>query len=182
MPRKALAPASRLSWMPCRVTSADTPSLDEMCDLLADAVRDGASVGFLAPLPHATAVEYWTSVYALLDGDHYLWIVESEGKVIGSVQLAACTKPNGRHRAEVQKLLVRTTHRGQGLATRLMAALESFSQSIGCTLLVLDTESGSSAEGVYRHMGWQRVGEIPEYAGRPDGQLIATAVYFKRMV
>ena len=33
---------------------------------------------------------------------------------------------------------------------------------------------------VYRRLGWQKVGEIPEYAAMPDGELRATAYYYKR--
>ena len=49
----------------------------------------------------------------------------------------------------------------------------------GRTLLVLDTLAGSDAEPVYRHLGWQRAGEIPKYAASPDGQLFPTVYYYK---
>ena len=62
-----------------------------------------------------------------------------------------------------------------------MSSAEAFARANGRTTLVLDTEAGSLAESVYRKLGWQRVGEIPQYAGKPDGQLIATAVYYKLM-
>ncbi len=62
-----------------------------------------------------------------------------------------------------------------------MAALEVHAAGGGRSLLVLDTIAGSAAECVYRHLGWQRVGEIPGYAAMPDGELRATAYYFKRL-
>jgi acetyltransferase len=45
---------------------------------------------------------------------------------------------------------------------------------------VLDTIAGLPAESVYRHLGWHKAGEIPEYAAMPDGELRATAYYYKR--
>jgi hypothetical protein len=46
---------------------------------------------------------------------------------------------------------------------------------------VLDTLLGSHAENVYRHLGWQRAGEIPDFAAAPDGELFPTVYYFKRL-
>jgi acetyltransferase len=36
-------------------------------------------------------------------------------------------------------------------------------------------------EGVYRHLGWHRVGEVPGYAADPDGTLMPTAYYYKQL-
>jgi hypothetical protein len=53
---------------------------------------------------------------------------------------------------------------------------------LGRTLLLLDTEPGSVAELLYRHMGWRRVGEIPEFAMRPDASgLRPSALWYKRL-
>ncbi len=93
--------------------------------------------------------------------------------------MVAHLSANARHRAEIQKLQVLSSFRGQGLSTRLMSAAEAFARANGRTTLVLDTEAGSLAESVYRKLGWQKVGEIPRYAATPDGQLIATAYYYK---
>jgi acetyltransferase len=52
----------------------------------------------------------------------------AQGEVAGSVQLALVQKENGRHRAEVQKLLVHSRFRNQGLGRRLMDAIEREAQ------------------------------------------------------
>ncbi len=161
------------------ITVCDERLLVELSELLIDAVHGGASVGFLAPLSQQTATLYWERTCASIGEHFFLWVAEVDGKVVGSVQLAACTKDNGRHRAEIQKLLVHSTYRGRGIAGELMRIAETMAGAIGCTLLVLDTEVGSTAESIYQHLGWQKAGEIPNYAGRPDGQLIATAYYYK---
>lgn len=163
-----------------RIESAEAPVIDGLCALLADAVHDGASVGFLAPLARETALAYWRQVCAALPDGMVLWIAESAGQVVGTVQLALCGKENGSHRADVHKLLVLTLHRGRGIAAALMKAAEEYAAANGRTLLVLDTIAGSPAEFVYRHLGWQKVGEIPDYAAMPDGELRPTAYYYKR--
>jgi acetyltransferase len=163
-----------------RIESADAPVFAGLCALLIDAVDDGASVGFLAPMTDAKALAYWQPVLAGLQGGMVLWVAEAEGRVVGTVQLALNGKENGRHRADVRKLLVLRSHRGRGIAAQLMKAVDEYAAANGRTLLVLDTIAGSPAEFVYRHLGWRKVGEIPDYAAMPDGELRPTAYYYKR--
>jgi GNAT superfamily N-acetyltransferase len=108
-----------------------------------------------------------------------LWVAEAGGQVVGSVQLALCPKENGAHRAEVQKLFVHSSARGQGISSLLMGAAEAEARRRQRSLLVLDTLLGSHAENVYRHLGWTRAGEIPDFATTPDGELFPTVYYFK---
>jgi hypothetical protein len=61
----------------------------------------------------------------------------------------------------------------------LLAAAEGSALSAGKTLLVLDTVTGSDGERLYARQGWQRCGEIPEYALMPDGKPCATTIFFK---
>jgi acetyltransferase len=164
-----------------RVAGDDTALLAPLGDLLVDAVHSGASIGFLAPLAPATARRYWDEVYASLDDGRLLWVAESAGRVVGTVQIGLCDKDNGRHRAEVQKLLVHTGARGRGIATLLMQAVEAEARRQGRSLLFLDTLRASAAEEVYRHLGWQRAGEIPDYAAAPDGKIFPTVLYYKQL-
>ena len=98
------------------------------------------------------------------------------------MQLAPCLKPNGRHRGEVMKLLVHRRARGRGIASALLAALEAHAHATGLSLLVLDTEAGSPAEALYRHLGWRYGGSIPGYALTPDGAPHATVYLYKPLV
>ena len=164
-----------------QVTEPEQALIPPLCELLIDAVHNGASVGFLAPLSIDRATRYWQQVLASLGEGLLLWVAEADGKIAGSVQLAPSQKENGRHRAELQKLFVHSAFRGQGISTRLMSAAETAARAVGCTLLVLDTLAGSGAEAVYQHLGWQRAGEIPNFAAGSDGQLHPTVYYFKSL-
>ena len=162
-----------------RVAAADESVQQGLCELLVDAVDGGASIGFLAPLALTRAREYWRDVFREVPRGLVLWIAEEGGRIVGTIQLNPCRKDNAPHRAEVQKLFVLGSHRGRGIASKLLAEVEAFARSDGRTLLVLDTEKASAAESVYRRRGWQRAGEIPDYALTPSGALHPTVYYYK---
>jgi acetyltransferase len=162
-----------------RVNSADTSLLEGLVQLLVDVVDGGASVGFLDPLPPATAQRYWEQVLASLGESLAMWVALIDERVVGSVQLAPCLKDNGRHRADLQKLQVLSACRGQGISSRLMDVAEDFARSDRRSLLVLDTLAGSDAEFIYRHRGWIKAGEIPCFAADSQGKLHPTAYYYK---
>ncbi|MGX5220992.1 GNAT family N-acetyltransferase [Pseudomonas segetis] len=153
-----------------------------LVELLFDAVRHGASVGFLADLSEDQAYDYMSLVQAGVNaGNLLLWVVVDNEQVLASVQLELCQKANGRNRAEVQKLLVLHQVRRHGLGQQLMRAVEQEAIKQRRGLLYLDTEAGSTAEAFYRSQGYQRVGELPNYCQSPDGSYSPTAIYFKTM-
>jgi acetyltransferase len=155
---------------------------DGLIELLRDSVESGASVGFLAPLKRELAEAFWRDMLREVGSARVILIATTEnGDVAGSVQLALGQKENGRHRAEVQKLLVHSRYRNQGLGRRLMEAIEIEAQQRGITLLVLDTIEGELAEQLYLKLGYIRVGEIPNYASFPDGRLWATVIFYKEL-
>ncbi|WP_435811238.1 GNAT family N-acetyltransferase [Streptomyces termitum] len=154
-----------------------------LADLLVDAVDDGASVGFLAPLDPARAAAWWTSAaQETARGAREVWAAHGpDGALTGVVTLVRTATPNGRHRGEVARLLVHRSARGRGLGRRLLAAAEAHAAATGLTLLVLDTQTGSPAERLYRGAGWTAAGTIPEYASDPAGTPRATTLYYKRL-
>ena len=99
---------------------------------------------------------------------------------VGTVSLALESRPNGRHRAEVVKLMVHPSARGRGLARALLATAEAAAAAAGADLLLLDTETDSSAEHLYRSAGWTRYGVVPGYAADPHGTLRDCSFFYKR--
>jgi GNAT superfamily N-acetyltransferase len=70
--------------------------------------------------------------------------------------------------------------RGEGIGARLMREVEAFATRRGHRLLVLDTRAHSEAEHLYRKLGWQAFGSVPDYASDPDGTLAYCVFFFKR--
>ena len=155
-------------------------ALPELNTLLIDTVTRGASIGFLPPLSEEESSAYWNSVLdKVAQQTVVLLVARQEGKVIGTVQLELATKPNARHRAEVQKLMVLQSQRGQGISKLLMGAIEGVAQEHKRTLLVLDTRQGDVAEQLYRKIGYIEAGVIPSYARNAEGALDATVLFYK---
>ncbi|WP_431782157.1 N-acetyltransferase family protein [Streptomyces chumphonensis] len=155
---------------------------DTLARLLVDVVADGASVGFLAPLPHAEARSWWLArADAVTAGAALVWVARTpDGRAVGTITLTPGGMPNGRHRADVAKLMVHPDARGRGVARDLLRAAEDAAREAGFTLLVLDTETGSPAERLYRAAGWTEAGTVPDYAADPAGVLRPTTYYYKR--
>ncbi|MFN0186614.1 MAG: N-acetyltransferase family protein [Aquabacterium sp.] len=152
---------------------------EALATLLIDCVQAGASIGFLAPLSRDEANAFWDGVHADIGPDHPIWFGWLGDQLAGTVQLDRARRANGRHRAEVCKLMVSPVARRQGLARALMTAAEDQARRLGLQLLHLDTMAGSEAEPLYRGLGWRFSGQIPLFAGWPDGALGATAIYWK---
>lgn len=156
--------------------------MDELVALLQDAVADGASIGFLWPMDNAVAEGFWRGVARETgEGSRVLLLATAEGKVVGTIQLGLCMRPNGLHRAEVQKLMVHTRWRRRGTGNALMAAVEQVAREQNRTLLYLDTEPGKPAEAMYERLGWSRTGEIPGYACAPDGRRHSTVIFYREL-
>lgn len=158
-------------------TRAARPALST---LLKDVVDDGASVGFLPPLSVEEAGTYWDGVAAALaGGNRRLWIARAGDGIVGTVQLDLEPRANGRHRAEVTKLMVLTSSRRRGIGRALMQAAEEEARRLGRTTLFLDTRLGDPSERLYRSLGWTFAGSIPEYARSGNDALDANAIYYR---
>ncbi|WP_394516278.1 GNAT family N-acetyltransferase [Pantoea sp. SGAir0430] len=158
------------------------PLLASLCEVLHGCVADGASVGFIDADDRAVMARFWQDkIYSLASGDNQLLVAWQAGEIVATVMLGFSSMPNGRHRAEISKLLVHPRARRQGIARRLMLRAEQLAQQLGKTLLVLDTRSGDVASALYLSLGWQVAGSIPYYAESTAGELDATTVMYKRL-
>jgi len=165
-----------------RLEALSDPShseLDDLAELLVDAVDSGASVSFMAGLTRDAARDWWRRTFAGAHERAVILIARDAAGIAGSVQLHPAWAPNQPHRADVAKLLVHRRARRQGLARALMAELERYAGGVGFTLLVLDTCRGTAAEALYRGLGWTEAGVIPHFALTPDGGNCDTVFFYK---
>ncbi|WP_297122863.1 GNAT family N-acetyltransferase [uncultured Enterobacter sp.] len=155
--------------------------IDALSAVLDNCVRGGASVSFMLPFTPEKARAFWLGVAESVGrGERtVLACFDEQNALIGTVQLITDQPENQPHRADVAKLLVHDKARRQGAAMALMEALEAQAREQGKSVLMLDTATGSGAETFYQRAGWQKAGEIPRYALMPDGEMIATSLFYK---
>jgi GNAT superfamily N-acetyltransferase len=166
----------------CLQTIGDR-EIQGLSDVLIDCVEGGASVSFMLPMSRAKAEAYWRSTSASLARGERLVLAaeEAAGTIVGTVSVNLDQPENQPHRGDVTKMLVHRRVRRQGVGAALLAAAERSALGAGKTLLVLDTVSGSDGERLYARLGWQRCGEIPDYALWPNGTPCATTIFFKHL-
>ena len=171
--------------VPIEMLSPASASLDELIRLLRDAVEGGASIGFMSDVTGPEAEAYWRKVLGdIVSGSRTIWVARDPAtrSVVGSVQLAFEGRPNGRHRAEVQKLLVLREWRRRGIASALMKGAERAALRRQISLLFLDTSEGpGGAREFYASRGYSYAGGITGYALDPDGTPAPNAIFYKKL-
>jgi len=156
--------------------------LEALTDVLQGCVSDGASVGFIDAGDRQIMRNFWLDTLSGLDQNERLLIVaRQQQRIVATVMVVWNLMPNGRHRAEISKLLVHPAARRQGIARQLMHLAEERVKQSGRTLMVLDTRSGDIASLLYLSLGWQIAGAIPYYAQSTEGVMDATTVMYKRL-
>ncbi|OLL28051.1 GNAT family N-acetyltransferase [Burkholderia sp. SRS-W-2-2016] len=158
-------------------------SIEALADVLIDCVEGGASVSFMLPISRDTARAFWRNVSdGLARGERALLIArDHSGEIVGTVQLITAQPENQPHRADVAKMLVHRKARRRGIAHALMSEVEHVARAESKSVLLLDTVTGADAERLYQRAGWQRVGDVPNYALMPDGALCGTTFYCKQL-
>jgi L-amino acid N-acyltransferase YncA len=147
--------------------------------VLADCVRNGASVSFMNPYGQPDAEAFFTGVAGqVARGETVLVAAFLDERILGTAQLGLDMPPNQPHRAEVKKMLVHSDGRRQGIASSMLRRLEEEALARGRTLLILDTAS-DEARRVYERGGWSRFGFVPDFALLPDGGFCDTTYYFR---
>jgi GNAT superfamily N-acetyltransferase len=163
--------------------SLGAEEIRDLCDVLIDCVAGGASVSFLWPMTRQKAQQFWKSVGAsAARGERLVYVAQGpDGRIVGSAQVVWAQPENQPHRADVAKMLVHRRARRAGVGAALLEAAERGALEHGRTLLVLDTVTDSDGYRLYARHGWQRCGEIPDYALWPDGRPCPTTLYYKSL-
>ena len=155
-------------------------AIPQLAALLVDAVDGGAAVNFLAGVTHDEAAAWWIErIDQVRDGVISAFVALHGEAVVGSTLLIRSRNPNSPHRAEIGKVLVHRSARRRGIGAALMAAAEDRARADGRWMLILDTVTGSAAEAMYRALGWQELGVMPNHALATDGTPAPTTFFWK---
>jgi len=146
--------------------SRETPDQPDVIALIADldAYQDG-----LYPPESRHALDL-TSLKQ--DNVRFFVARDAEGQAVGCGAVVL-----GDAYGEIKRMYVNPASRGQGVARRLLQALESAARDSGCRLLTL--ESGPfqpEALGLYAALGFERRGPYGDYADDPLSVFMQKAI------
>ncbi|KAK5998462.1 Acetyltransferase [Cladobotryum mycophilum] len=151
--------------------------------------HDRTIATFLPPLSHEKLLSWWKERIAETnDGRRLILLLVTElepgGRIkgpelMGVVMLWMPYSETGSFRGFVENLLIHKNFRGKGGAKALMNVLEAEAATRGRTLLMLDTEAGSTAETVCKKLGYSELGKIPGYGMSPTGELKDSTFFYK---
>ncbi len=163
------------------IRRADLVDLEELTSLLVACVRAGAALGFLDTLTDEESRAFWVaSLEQQAAGSRAVLVAVDDEVIVGTISVLLAFPANQPHRGEIAKLMVSPDRQGTGLGSVLLESGERVAWAAGKTLLVLDTEAGSPAEGFYARHGWTKTGEIPDFALTASGRIHPVALYWKR--
>jgi GNAT superfamily N-acetyltransferase len=157
--------------------------LDELADILVDAVAHGSSVNFMAGFSRDAGKAFWRGqLPGIANGEKHLFVGDDGRALVATVMLMFAPQPNAPHRAEIGKMLVHSSLQRRGLGRRLLETAEQAARDFGRTLLILDTATGSAGERLYRKCGWIELGTMPDHSFTPDGRLAPATFFYKALV
>lgn len=157
------------------IDPADFPALcGRLGELSADAAASGPGLDFRLPFSPADGAAWWQArIDDVTTGRRIVLVARDQGEVVGTVSVNPAQARNQPHRAELDKLMVSSTDRHRGVATRLMAAAATAARARGLSLLTLGCVAGGTQQDFYEALGYTAVGTIPNFSlsptGRPQG-------------
>jgi ribosomal protein S18 acetylase RimI-like enzyme len=165
-PRNATGSVT-LTWL----TSVDEPALCGVRDLFDAALALDDMIGFSGPLTDEQAAEYFIGLRLDVDlGRKALLLGRApDGAVVAMAVLTPNGLPNCRHLAEISKCIVHPEWRGSGVVRRGLAELLAFCRARGIDTLTLDVRKGTRAETLWKGLGFEPYGELPDYARTATG-------------
>ncbi len=155
-----------------------------LAEILHACVNDGASVGFVLPFGLEHSLSFWQGLIgpSLQFESNTLFAAVMDGETVGTVQLNCATMPNQMHRADVSKMLVHPAHQRKGIGKALLIALEQEARLRERSLLTLDTRTGDNAEPLYKSMGFETAGIIPQFCRDTKTERLDSTTYMYKIL
>ncbi|QSB05368.1 GNAT family N-acetyltransferase [Natronoglycomyces albus] len=178
--------------------------VDELSDLWVRVTNAGGSVGFVPPVdldrvrPHTVSIltrviDQTDTLVALREvpvsdhesaGSDSLLATEQKGDapIVAWCVLTANDSPPRRGWRTVRHVQVDPARQGQGLGSRLLAAVDLVAKDhLGLTALTLNTRSGTGADAFYRREGYREVGRLPRAVRISDDDYRDDIIMWKEM-
>ena len=126
-------------------------------------------------MPRATVegIRRWIPEYlrAHEAGEKVPLVAVADGEIRGTATLARNAHHLRRHIAEITGVVVDHRYWRRGIARGLFAELGARATAMGIQVLVTSCRGGTTAETVYRHLGFAEYGRLPRGINEPTGKV-----------
>jgi len=101
-----------------------------------------------------------TSLRGAAEGRYVHLVAEDDGAIVGTIELGA-QSGRAKHRGELFRFVVAESHRGKGIARRLLEAAIAEAKRMSIEMIDAAARAGTSAEDAYRKLGFVEFGRLP---------------------
>lgn len=102
----------------------------------------------------------------------------ADGELVGMAGYTRQTSAKQRHKATLYGMYLRASHRGSGIAGKLVAAVIAHARAEGAeTLLLASNATNKAAMRLYELAGFRQYGVEPNALKHPDGGYSDDALY-----
>ncbi|MGZ4210757.1 MAG: N-acetyltransferase family protein [Actinomycetota bacterium] len=117
------------------------------------------------------------SLRGMLDDRSIHLVADDDGEIVGTVELAILGA-RARHRGQLSRFVVAESHRGRGMARALLARVLDESERLGIEMIDASARAGTSAEDVFRKLGFVEFGRLPGGLVMEDQNEVYDLVFF----
>lgn len=100
------------------------------------------------------------SLRGSLEGRYAHLVAEDDGEVVGTIELAVQGK-RSRHRGELFRFVVAESHRGKGIARRLLGSIIEEATRLDIEMIDAAARAETPAEDAFRKLGFVEFGRLP---------------------
>jgi ribosomal protein S18 acetylase RimI-like enzyme len=124
--------------------------------------------------PNEKAMVMKAPLDSLKNDNHRYWYVENDNEIIGAIGVRENKYGSGGYEMDSDYVAIHKEYRRQGLASKLLEAMETFvKENKGRYIHVLtcDIESYKPALRFYESNGYEKVAEMPNYYVIGEGRI-----------
>ena len=115
---------------------------------------------------------------AYAEGERVPLVAVVDGEVVGTATLVRRPHNLARHIAEVRGVVVAARYWRRGIARRLIEELRARAVAMGLEILEISCRGGTTAETVYRRLGFTEYGRLPRAIKEPSGRVFDEVFFY----
>lgn len=147
-----------------------------LLDLIQPIIRKGGTYVFYTDSSREKMMSYW------LNKDKQTYVVEWEGAVVGTLYLKANQPDLGDHICNAG-FMVSLDHGGKGFGRSMGEFALAEAKKLGYQAMQFNfvIESNINAVKLWRNLGFQEIGKIPEAYRHPELGLIPALILYRKL-